>query len=158
MPETATEGVLWKTVFFKISQNSQETPVNCFWNANIVKARKINCLCCREVDAMLIASAKIPEYEGSTSTSSFYGYLLDYQSHLLALYTLVVLIFGGINFHAFRGFCPKSRNFVPAKYSILLKPRKLIPAKKIENIPRISRNFPPLWQIVVRNKKCKLIL
>ena len=27
MPEAATGGVLWKTVFFKISQNSKETPV-----------------------------------------------------------------------------------------------------------------------------------
>ena len=44
----------------------------------------------------------------------------------------------------FRGFCSKSRKFVPVKYSVLLKPRKLIPAKKIEKNPRISRNFPPL--------------
>ena len=27
MPKAATVGVLWKKVFFKISQNSQETPV-----------------------------------------------------------------------------------------------------------------------------------
>ena len=27
--------------------------------------------------------------------------------------TLVVLIFGGINFRAFRGFCPKSRKLYP---------------------------------------------
>ena len=34
--------------------------------------------CCREVDAMLIASAKIPKREGSISPSSFYGQLPDY--------------------------------------------------------------------------------
>ena len=37
------------------------------------EAREIDCLCCREVDAMLIASAKIPEREGSISPCSFYG-------------------------------------------------------------------------------------
>ena len=31
MPETATGGVLWKKVFFNISQNSQETPVPEGW-------------------------------------------------------------------------------------------------------------------------------
>ena len=72
--------------------------------------------------------------------------------------TLVVLIFAGINFRAFRGFCPKSRKFVSTKYSILLKSQKLIPAKKIEKNPRISRNFLNLSHIEARNKKCKLIL
>ena len=52
-------------------------------------------------------------------------------------------MFAGINFRAFRGFCPKLRKFVPGKYSILLKPRKLIPAKKMEKTPQISRNLPP---------------
>ena len=37
------------------------------------EAREIDCLCCREVDAILIASAKIPEREGSISPCSFYG-------------------------------------------------------------------------------------
>ena len=37
------------------------------------KARKIDYLCCREVDAMLIASAKIPECKGSISPCSYYG-------------------------------------------------------------------------------------
>ena len=42
------------------------------------EASEIGCLCCREVDAMLIASAKIPELEGRFSLSSFYGQLPDY--------------------------------------------------------------------------------
>ena len=42
------------------------------------EAREIDCLCCREVDAMLIASAKIPEREGSISPFGFYGHLPDY--------------------------------------------------------------------------------
>ena len=84
MPKTATGDVLRKKVFFKISQNSQEitvpeeTPVNfakllripflqnnlgglllkCGYCNN--KARDIYCICCRELDAILIASAKIP--------------------------------------------------------------------------------------------------
>ena len=37
------------------------------------EARKIDCLFCREVDAMLIASAKIQEYERNISPCSFYG-------------------------------------------------------------------------------------
>ena len=40
--------------------------------------RDINCIYCRELDAMLIASSKIPGREGSISPSSFYGRLLDY--------------------------------------------------------------------------------
>ena len=43
----------------------------------ISEAREIDCLCCREVDAMLIASAKIPERKGGISPSSFYGHLPD---------------------------------------------------------------------------------
>ena len=35
------------------------------------EAREIDCLCCRVVDAMLIASAKIPECDGRISPSSF---------------------------------------------------------------------------------------
>ena len=42
------------------------------------EAREIYCLCCREVDAMLIASAKMPEREVRISPSSFYGQLPDY--------------------------------------------------------------------------------
>ena len=37
------------------------------------EAREIGCLWCREVNAMLIASCKIPECEGSISSSRFYG-------------------------------------------------------------------------------------
>ena len=37
------------------------------------EAREIDCLCCREVNAMLIASAKILEREGSISPCRFYG-------------------------------------------------------------------------------------
>ena len=35
------------------------------------KAREIDCFCGWEVDVMLVASAKIPEHEGSISPSSF---------------------------------------------------------------------------------------
>ena len=42
------------------------------------EAREIDCLCCREIDAVLIASAKILECEGSMSSSSIYGDLPDY--------------------------------------------------------------------------------
>ena len=42
------------------------------------EAREIDFLCCREVDAMLSASAKIPEREGSISLSVFHGKLPDY--------------------------------------------------------------------------------
>ena len=37
------------------------------------EAREIICLCCREVDVTLTASAKTPEREGSILPSSFYG-------------------------------------------------------------------------------------
>ena len=100
-----------KKVFFKISQNLQETlmskktPVSfsnflrkSFLQNNsgrlLLKcrhcqngAREIDCLCCREVDAMLIISAKILEHEGSISLSRFYEHLTDFQSHVLALST-----------------------------------------------------------------------
>ena len=42
------------------------------------EAREIYCLCCRELDAMLIASAKIPEREGSMLVPSFFLHLPDY--------------------------------------------------------------------------------
>ena len=42
------------------------------------EAREIDCPYCREVDVVLIASAKIPERKGSISSSSFYGHLPDY--------------------------------------------------------------------------------
>ena len=42
-----------------------------------IKAREIDCLCCREVDAMVIASAKIRNREGSIYPCSFYGKLAD---------------------------------------------------------------------------------
>ena len=37
------------------------------------EARKIDCVCCREVNAMLIASAIIPERKGSISPCRFNG-------------------------------------------------------------------------------------
>ena len=37
------------------------------------EAREIDCLCCAEVNAMLIASAKIAEREKSISPCRFYG-------------------------------------------------------------------------------------
>ena len=48
----------------------------CTYSKN--ETREIDCLCCREVDAILIALAKIPERKGSTSPCSFYRQLLDY--------------------------------------------------------------------------------
>ena len=51
------------------------------------EARLIDCLCCREVGAMLIALAKIPEHRRSISSSSFYGQLPNYYSHVFALST-----------------------------------------------------------------------
>ena len=102
MPEAAIGGILWKKMFFKFSQNLQETlapektPVNFAkflrtpflqnnFGRQLLKCRhckneerEIDCLCCREVGAKLITSAKIPEREGSISLSSFYGYLPNY--------------------------------------------------------------------------------
>ena len=49
----------------------------CKWGHCKNEAREIDYLCCREVDAMLIASAKIPEREGSISPSRFYRQLPD---------------------------------------------------------------------------------
>ena len=49
------------------------------------EAREIDCLCCREVNAMLIASAKIPEREGSISPCRFMGNCLT-VSHTCLLY------------------------------------------------------------------------
>ena len=42
------------------------------------EAREIDCLCCRGMDGMFIALAKIPESKRSISPSSFYGHLPDY--------------------------------------------------------------------------------
>ena len=39
------------------------------------EAREIDCLCCREVDTILIVSARIPEREESISLCSFSGLL-----------------------------------------------------------------------------------
>ena len=90
-----------KKGFFKILQNSQETPVLEETPMNFSKflripflqnnsgrlllkggdsenkTREIDCLSFRELDAMLIASTKIPEREGRVSSSSFYGHLPD---------------------------------------------------------------------------------
>ena len=41
------------------------------------EAREIDCACCREVDVMFIASAKIPKREFSISPCTFYGQLPD---------------------------------------------------------------------------------
>ena len=37
------------------------------------EAREIDCLCCRKVDAMLIAAAKIPEREEASRHPAFMG-------------------------------------------------------------------------------------
>ena len=41
--------------------------------------REIDCLCCKEVDAMLNSPARILDRKGSISQSSFCGQLPDYQ-------------------------------------------------------------------------------
>ena len=51
------------------------------------EAREIHCPCCRQVDVILIASAKIWELEGSIWPSSFYRQLHNYELHVLALST-----------------------------------------------------------------------
>ena len=68
-----------------LQNNSERLPLKCGHCKN--KASEIDCLCCREVDAMLIALAKILEREGRISLSNFFGHLPDYQSHVLALPT-----------------------------------------------------------------------
>ena len=40
--------------------------------------REIDCLCCKEVDAMLISPARILDRKGNISQSSFCGQLPDY--------------------------------------------------------------------------------
>ena len=49
------------------------------------EVREIDCFCCREVDTMLAASAKIPEWERSISPSSFCWQLPDPYPHVLTL-------------------------------------------------------------------------
>ena len=109
MSEAATGGALRKKVFFKMSQNSEETPapeetpvnfakflrmsflqntsgrlhVKCRYCDN--ESTDIGCICCSELDAILIALTKIPEHEGSISPSSFYERLPDYYSHVLVV-------------------------------------------------------------------------
>ena len=98
MPEAATVGVLRKKVFFKIRKSHRKLRCqrkhyefckifkNTYFTEQLRttvsesgfcnnEARDIDCICCRELDAMLITSAKIPEREGRISPSSFYGRL-----------------------------------------------------------------------------------
>ena len=51
-----------------------------WWKCGYYKneAREIDYLCCREVDVILISSAKISEREGSISPSNFSEHLPDY--------------------------------------------------------------------------------
>ena len=55
----------------------------CKWEHCKNKAKEIDCLCCREVDVMLDASAKTSQHEGSISPSSFRGQLPNCYSHVL---------------------------------------------------------------------------
>ena len=97
IPEAATWGVLRTKVFFKMSQNSQETPVPEETPVNFAKFLRTSLLQnnsrrlllkCRhfnneEIEIVFvveswmlcfIALAKTPEPEGSISPSSFYRY------------------------------------------------------------------------------------
>ena len=65
---------LLRTLF--LQDNSGHLLLKCRHCKNEV--REIDCLCCREVVAMLIASAKFPQRDGSISPSSFYGHLPDH--------------------------------------------------------------------------------
>ena len=79
IPEAANGGVLWKIVFLKMSKSSQENAcARAYVEASANEAREIDCLCYEVVNAMLPASAKTRECEGSMSPSSFYGHLPDY--------------------------------------------------------------------------------
>ena len=76
-----TEKHLCQSLFFnKVAGLSGDflyrTTLKCVHCKN--EAREIDCLCYREVNAMLLASTKIPDHEGSMSLSSFYGHLPDY--------------------------------------------------------------------------------
>ena len=88
MPEAASVGVLRKKVFFKFCAKYTGSSCargntcefckvfkNTFFTEQLWttasesrycsnEARDIDCICCRELDVMLIASAKIPEGEG----------------------------------------------------------------------------------------------
>ena len=91
MPEAVIGGILLKKLFFKISQNLQETllpektPV---YFAKLLSTPFLQnnsgrlLLKCKhwkkEVDAMLIASAEIPKREGTIWLSNFYGHLPHY--------------------------------------------------------------------------------
>ena len=80
-----TDKQLCQSIFFNkvaglgqhfLHNNSGQLLLECGHCKN--KVREINCLRCREVDAMLIASAKIQECEGRILSSSFYRDLPDY--------------------------------------------------------------------------------
>ena len=94
MPEAATWGAQPKNVFFKMSRNSQDSPVPEETPVNFAKflrtpleqnnSRQLLLKCghfnneARDIDCIFIALAKIPEHEGSISPSSFYGDLPGY--------------------------------------------------------------------------------
>ena len=69
---------MWKKLIRSITDLLQIRIVNLYWcKCRHCKneARKIDCLCCRDVDLTHIALAKIPEREGSISPCSCYGWL-----------------------------------------------------------------------------------
>ena len=73
MPEATTSGVLEKKVFFKMSQNSQETPVP--------EETPVFCKIFKNTsftEHCFIALAKIPGCKGSISPPCFYGNLPGY--------------------------------------------------------------------------------
>ena len=60
----------------------------CKWGYCKSEAKEIDCFCYREMDAMLFALVKIPEYKGSILQSSFYRHFCPIISHTCQPYLL----------------------------------------------------------------------
>ena len=70
-----------------IDANTRSSHRRCSAKKVFFKARDIDCICCRELDSMLIISTKIPQRERSISPSNFYGHVPNYQPLVLVLFT-----------------------------------------------------------------------
>ena len=113
MSEAATGGVLRKKVFFKMSQNPQQTPVPGETSVNFAKllrtlfsqntsgrlllkwghcnnkARDVDCICCRELNAMLYCFGYNPRAQGKHLTIQL---LWAYARLLVTRISLIQLI------------------------------------------------------------------